>query len=53
MRDVAEMAGGVHPSTVSLVLRNSPNISEATRRRVLAAVRKTGYRRDPMLEAYN
>jgi len=53
MRDVAEMAGGVHPSTVSLVLRNSPNISEATRRRVLAAVRKTGYRRDPMLDAYN
>jgi len=53
MRDVAAMAGGVHPSTVSLVLRNSPNISEATRRRVLAAVRKTGYRRDPMLDAYN
>jgi LacI family transcriptional regulator len=53
MRDVAELAGGVHPSTVSLVLRNSPNISDATRRRVLAAVRKTGYRRDPMLDAYN
>ena len=53
MLDVAKLAGGVHPSTVSLVLRNSPNISEATRKRVLAAVRKVGYRRDPLLDAYN
>jgi LacI family transcriptional regulator len=53
MLDVAKLAGGVHPSTVSLVLRNSPNISEATRKRVLEAVRKVGYRRDPLLDAYN
>lgn len=53
MLDVARLAGGVHPSTVSLVLRNSPSISEATRKRVMAAVRKVGYRRDPLLDAYN
>lgn len=53
MRDVAKLAGNVHPSTVSLVLRNSPNISPATAKRVLAAARQIGYRRDPLLDAYN
>lgn len=53
MRDVAKLAGNVHPSTVSLVLRNSPNISPATAKRVLEAARKIGYRRDPLLDAYN
>lgn len=53
MRDVARLAGGVHPSTVSLALRNHPGISEATRKRVCAAARKLGYRPDPLLDAFN
>ncbi len=53
MRDVARLAGGVHPSTVSLALRNHPGISEATRKRVRAAARKLGYRPDPLLDAFN
>ncbi len=53
MRDVARLAGGVHPSTVSLALRNHPGISEATRKRVRAAAQKLGYRPDPLLDAFN
>lgn len=53
MRDVARLAGGVHPSTVSLALRNHPGISEATRKRVMTAARKLGYRPDPLLDAFN
>lgn len=53
MRDVALLAGGLHPSTVSLALRNSPAISRETRRRVQNAARKIGYRPDPLLDAYN
>lgn len=53
MRDVARLAGGVHPSTVSLALRNHPGISEATRKKVCAAARKLGYRPDPLLDAFN
>lgn len=53
MRDVAKAAGGVHPSTVSLALRNHPGISDATRKRVRAAARKLGYRPDPLLDAFN
>ena len=53
MSDVARLAGGVHPSTVSLALRNDPSISEATRRRVHAAAEKIGYRPDPLLDAFN
>jgi len=53
MRDIARLAGGVHPSTVSLALRNHPGISEATRKKVCAAARKLGYRPDPLLDAFN
>lgn len=53
MRDVARLAGGLHPSTVSLALRNSPAISKETTRRVQNAARKIGYRPDPLLDAYN
>jgi len=53
MRDVARLAGDVHPSTVSLALRNHPGISEATRKRVRLAARKLGYRPDPLLDAFN
>ncbi len=53
MTDVARLAGGVHPSTVSLALRNDPSISEATRKRVHAAAEKIGYHPDPLLDAFN
>ncbi len=53
MRDVARLAGGVHPSTVSLALRNHPAISAATRQRIQQAATEAGYRRDPLLDAFN
>lgn len=40
---------GVSAMTVSRVLRNSPRVSRATRRRVLAAVRALKYQPDPQL----
>ena len=43
LKDVAERAG-VSYATVSRVLANKPNIREATRQRVLRAVKETGYR---------
>jgi DNA-binding LacI/PurR family transcriptional regulator len=43
MHDVAG-AAGVGIGTVSRVLNNSPQVSEATRQRVLVAVEQTGYR---------
>jgi DNA-binding LacI/PurR family transcriptional regulator len=42
IKDIARECG-VSLSTVSLVLNNNPRISEKTRSRVLAAVRKHGY----------
>ena len=53
MRDVARRAGDVHPSTVSLALRNSPNISPVVRAKIQAIAKKIGYRRDPLLDAFN
>jgi LacI family transcriptional regulator len=52
MNDVAT-AVGVHPTTVSLALRSHPSIPLATRDRILSAVRKIGYIRDPLLDAFN
>jgi LacI family transcriptional regulator/LacI family repressor for deo operon, udp, cdd, tsx, nupC, and nupG len=49
-KDVAALAG-VHRTTVSLVLRNHPAISEETRQLVLRAIEETGYQPDPMLSA--
>jgi DNA-binding LacI/PurR family transcriptional regulator len=43
MADVAE-AAGVSAQTVSRALRDSPNVNPATKRRVLDAVEKLGYR---------
>jgi DNA-binding LacI/PurR family transcriptional regulator len=43
MADVA-LAAGVSAQTVSRALRDSPNVSPETRRRVLAAVDQLGYR---------
>lgn len=50
LKDVAR-AAGVSLSTVSYVLNNSPHvarISPPTRQRVLAAMERLGYRRDPI-----
>lgn len=43
IKDVARLAG-VSPATVSFVLSNKGRVSEATRRRVLEAAQKLGYR---------
>jgi DNA-binding LacI/PurR family transcriptional regulator len=50
MADVAA-AAKVHVSTVSLCLRNSPLIPEATRQRIRAAAAKLEYRPDPLVSA--
>lgn len=50
MQAVADLAG-VHRTTVSLVLRRHPRISVATRNRVLEAVKKLGYRINPLIAA--
>jgi len=42
---------GLHRSTVSLALRNSPSIPLKTREQVFAVAEKLGYRPDPMLSA--
>jgi LacI family transcriptional regulator len=48
--DVARVAG-VHNTTVSLSLRNSPAIPEATRHRIKALAAEMGYAPDPALQA--
>jgi LacI family transcriptional regulator len=40
---------GLSPAAVSMALRNSPKISEPTKRRVLRAARRLGYRPDPKI----
>ena len=50
MKDVA-LKIGVHTTTVSLALRNSPQLPLATRERIQTVARKMGYRQDPMLTA--
>lgn len=50
IRDVSRVAG-VSITTVSRVLNNSVIPSEATRRKVLEAVEKVGYRPDPLFSA--
>jgi DNA-binding LacI/PurR family transcriptional regulator len=50
IREIAKHLG-VNHATVSLALRNSPRISEATRLRVQEAARAMGYRPDPALAA--
>lgn len=49
-RDIARKAG-VHFTTVSLALRNSPNLPEETRLRIHKIAEEMGYRPDPMLSA--
>ena len=48
--DVAREAG-VHCSTVSLALRNSPLIAEATKRHIQGVAQRLGYCPDPALRA--
>jgi len=43
MMDVARLAGVSH-QTVSRVINDHPNVSEATRQRVLAAIVELGFR---------
>jgi LacI family transcriptional regulator len=50
--DIARVAG-VHNTTVSMALRNSPAIPEATRRRIQALAENMGYTPDPALRALN
>lgn len=52
MKDVAVLAG-VHQTTVSLALRNNPEIPEKTRDRIRACAEKIGYHPDPALDAFN
>ncbi|HEY3756135.1 MAG TPA: LacI family DNA-binding transcriptional regulator [Opitutaceae bacterium] len=44
-------AAGVHNTTVSLALRNSPAIPEATRKRIQSIAQELGYAPDPALQA--
>lgn len=48
--DVARLAG-VHRTTVSLALKNFPNIPERTRQRIRKIAKQIGYTPDPMLSA--
>jgi Transcriptional regulators len=48
--DIAR-AAGVHNTTVSLALRNSPTIPETTRKRIQSLAQEMGYHRDPALQA--
>lgn len=48
--DVARVAG-VHNTTVSLALRNSPAIPEPTRKRIQEIAERLGYQPDPALRA--
>lgn len=50
MRDVARLVG-MSIATVSRCLANKPDASAITRRRVLAACRKVGYRPNPLVAA--
>ena len=48
--DIGRVAG-VHNTTVSLALRNSPAIPEPTRTRIQAIAKQMGYQPDPALQA--
>lgn len=48
MKDIAAKVG-VHVSTVSLALKDSPKIKEATKKKILAVANELGYRRNPYL----
>lgn len=51
MRDVAK-AAQVHVTSVSLALRNSPQLPQKTRERIQALAAKMGYRTNPLVAAF-
>lgn len=53
MAEIGRRAGGYHQSTVSLALRNRPGVSPTVRRLIKKTAREMGYRRDPLLDAFN
>lgn len=50
LKDIAERAG-VHPTTVSMALRDHPRLPEATRTRIKKIAAEMGYTPDPALSA--
>ncbi len=50
MKDVAHKLG-VHTTTVSLALRNSPKLPLETRKKIQGMAKQMGYHQDPMLSA--
>jgi len=50
LQDIAD-AVGLHVTTVSMALRQSPKIALATRQRILAMAESMGYRRNPLVSA--
>lgn len=52
MRDIAAKLG-MHHTTVSLALRDSPLLRKETREKIRDAAARLGYRPDPMLSALN
>ena len=50
MKDVA-LKLGVHTTTVSLALRNSPKLPVETRQKIQTLAKQMGYHQDPMLSA--
>lgn len=52
LADIAAKAG-VHPTTVSLALRDHPSIPLATRATIRTLAKELGYQRDPLLDAFN
>ncbi len=50
MADIAARAG-VHQTTVSLALRDSPRLTATTRKRIQTLAREMGYRKDPYVTA--
>jgi DNA-binding LacI/PurR family transcriptional regulator len=50
LKDIAKKLG-VHPSTISLALRDSPRISEDLRKQVKALAQKLGYHVNPLVAA--
>lgn len=50
MKDVAT-ALGLHPSTVSLALRQDPRIPPTTRQRVMETAQRLGYRSNPLVSS--
>jgi DNA-binding LacI/PurR family transcriptional regulator len=52
LKDIA-LKASVHPTTVSMALRNHPELPEATRLRLQGLAKEMGYAPDPVLSALN